>query len=71
MRNKRNKLTEIYSEYYPVVFSAIYTKVGNREDANDICQEIFIRLYESLENVDNIRRWLFSAPKLVVLESPC
>lgn len=68
MHSKRNRLTEIYSDYYPVVFNAVLTKVGNRDDTLDICQEVFIRLYERLDRVENVRRWLFSALKLVVLE---
>lgn len=68
MQSKRNRLTEIYSDYYPIVYSTIHTKVGNRDDAQDICQEVFIRLFERLDDVDNVRRWLFSALKLVVLE---
>ena len=67
-KNKRNRLTEIYSDYYPVIFNAVYTKIGNREDTKDICQEVFIRLYQKLDEIENIRRWLFSAIKLVVLE---
>ena len=68
MESKRDRLTEVYSDYYPAIFSAVYTKVGNREDTRDICQEIFTRLYERLEEVENVRRWLFSALRLVVLE---
>ena len=66
--NKVNRLTEIYSNYFPVVFNAVYTKVGNREDTRDICQEVFLRLFEKLDSVENVRRWLFTALKLVVLE---
>lgn len=68
MQSRRNRLTEIYSDYYPIVFNAVNTKVGNHDDTKDICQEVFIRLYERLDEVENVRRWLFTALKLVVLE---
>jgi len=68
MQDRRNRLTDIYGLYYPVVFSAVYTKVGDVDDTNDICQEVFLRLFERLDEVENVRRWLFSALKLVVLE---
>ncbi len=68
MVNRRNRLTEIYADYYPVVFGAVLTKVGNRDDTKDICQEVFIRLFNKMDDVENVRRWLFSALKLVVLE---
>lgn len=68
MQDRRNRLTDIYAIYYPVVFSAVYTKVGDMDDTHDICQEVFLRLFERLDEVENVRRWLFSALKLVVLE---
>ncbi len=68
MESKRNRLTEIYADYYSIIFSAVLTKVGNRDDTQDICQEVFIRLYKKLDEVENVRRWLFNALKLVVLE---
>lgn len=67
-KDKRKVFTEIYSVNYPIVFSAVYVRVGNRDDAKDIAQEVFIRLYQKFEEVENIPRWLFSALKLVVLE---
>lgn len=68
MQQRRNRLTEIYSIYYPVMFSAVNAKVCNTDDTQDICQEIFTRLYERLDEVENVRRWLFSAMKFVILE---
>ncbi len=68
MLNKRNRLTDIYGLYYPVVYNAVYTKVSDVDDTHDICQEVFLRLFERIDDVENVRRWLFSALKLVVLE---
>jgi RNA polymerase sigma factor (sigma-70 family) len=68
MENKRSRLTEIYADYLPIVFNAVFTKVGNRDDTKDICQEVFIRLFQKIDEVENPRKWLFSALKLVTLE---
>jgi len=68
MAGKRNRFTELYDKYFPIVFRAVYTKVADKDDTKDICQEIFTRLYEKFDSVENVRRWLFSALKLVVLE---
>ncbi len=65
---KKNDFTGIYSTYYPVVYSAVFTKVGNEDDTNDICQEVFLRLFRKLEEVDNVRKWLFIALRYVVIE---
>ncbi len=64
----QNRYTEAYSEYFPIVFSAVYTKVNNRDDAQDIAQEVFLRLYRKFDSVENVRKWLFIALKLVVME---
>lgn len=39
----------------------VYTKTGNREDAEDIAQEVFIRLNNKFTEVNDIRSWLFTA----------
>lgn len=67
-KKKRDAFTEVHADYYPLVFSTVYTKVGNLDDAQDICQEVFIKLYEKFEEVENPRKWLYGALRLAVLE---
>lgn len=65
---KINKeFAEAYNNYYPIVFSAVYTRVGNYDDAEDICQEVFLKLHKKIESVENIRKWLLGALRLEVL----
>ncbi len=66
--DRKKDYPEVYADYYPLVFSAVYSKVGNREETLDICQEIFLRLYVKFEEATDYRRWLFSAMRYVVLE---
>jgi len=68
MSRKRDKFTEDHKLYYPLIFSTIYTKVGNVDDAKDICQEIFFRFFEGYDKIKNSRKWLYGALKLVVFE---
>lgn len=68
VRNRRDAYTEAHNDYYPLVFSTIYTKVENVDDARDICQEVFIKLYEKFDEVENPRKWLYGALRLAVLE---
>ena len=65
---KREKFTEIYSDYFPVIFSSVYTKVGNYEDAMDIAQEVFVIFYNKFDEVENPRRWLYGTLRNVVLQ---
>jgi RNA polymerase sigma-70 factor, ECF subfamily len=64
---KNRDFAETYSDLYPLVFSAVYSRVGSLEDAEDISQELFIKLYNKLDEVENRRKWLYGALKLEVM----
>jgi len=57
-----------YDSYYSIIFNSIYSKVSNYHDAQDICQEVFIRFYDNMEKVENPRKWLFGCLRLVVFD---
>jgi RNA polymerase sigma factor (sigma-70 family) len=67
MSKKRDLYSQQHSDYYPVVFSTVYSKVGNREDAKDLCQEIFLKFYQKFDDIENGRKWLFGAIRLELL----
>ncbi len=58
---QNREFREAYSDYYPLVVSVLYSKVGRRDDAEDICQEVFIRFLKNFDSIDNHRAWLLSA----------
>jgi RNA polymerase sigma-70 factor (ECF subfamily) len=64
---KNRRFTELYDAYYPMVFSAVLTKVDNPDDAEDICQEVFIALYNKLEEIEDVRKWLYGTLRYEVL----
>ncbi len=68
MNTKRDSFTEAHARYYSVVFGAVYSKVGNADDAEDICQEVFIKCFEKFDEIENVRKWLFGALRLSVFE---
>ena len=57
-----------YDSFYSIIFNSIYSKVSNYHDAQDICQEVFIRYYNNLEVIENHRKWLFGCLRLVVFD---
>ncbi len=59
---------ESYDSYYSLVFSTVYSKVNNFHDAEDICQEVFIRFYSKMDEVQNPRKWLYGCLRIVVLD---
>lgn len=60
--------TENYNAFYPLVFSSLYRRLGDFHEAEDICQEVFIRYYRKIGEVENPRRWLLGALRIVVAD---
>lgn len=44
-----NAFEEIVTKYKKLVYSVVYKMIADREEVNDVSQEVFIRLYRSLE----------------------
>ncbi|MFH0977216.1 MAG: sigma-70 family RNA polymerase sigma factor [Spirochaetota bacterium] len=65
---KRNVFSKLFVDYYPMVFNAVYTKISSEHDTEDICQEVFIALYNHLDEIKNIRAWLYGTLKNFVLK---
>lgn len=66
-RNK-SKFIEVYSDYYPVIFGSVCARINSIDDAEDITQEIFIRYFRKMDEVENPRKWLYGTMKLVLFE---
>lgn len=63
-------LSETHSRYYPAIFRYITFKVGDRETAEDLTSEVFIRLLETVRDRHvprkTLRGWLYSVASHVV-----
>jgi RNA polymerase sigma factor (sigma-70 family) len=66
-QTKKDEYSIAYLDYYPLVFSAVHLKVGNIDDARDLCQEIFILFFEKFQEIQNKRAWLMGTMKNVML----
>ncbi len=66
-RNK-SKFIEVYSDYYSVIFGSVCSRISSIDDAEDITQEIFLRFYRKIDEVENPRKWLFGKMKMVLFE---
>jgi RNA polymerase sigma factor (sigma-70 family) len=49
---------DAYLDFYPVIYSAVYASISNKDDADDICQEIFLIFYDKFGTIQNRRTWL-------------
>ncbi|HNX25289.1 MAG TPA: sigma-70 family RNA polymerase sigma factor [Spirochaetota bacterium] len=65
---KVKKFTDIYSDFYSVVYNGIYAKIRNADISGDLAQEVFTRFYEKMDEVENPRKWLLGALRYVLLE---
>lgn len=68
MDRKTRLFTELYNNYYSLIFCTIQAHISNSDLAKDICQEVFIRFYEKFDEVVNPRNWLYGTTRLVTME---
>lgn len=63
----RDDFIDAYLDLYPAVYSSVCARVNDRDEAEDLCQEIFIIFYSKFESIDNRRSWLYSTTKNVLM----
>lgn len=62
---------ELYSKYHHDVFQFIFYMVKNREQAEDLVQEVYIRVlksYDRFEGKSSEKTWLFSTARNVAID---
>ncbi|WP_075982174.1 RNA polymerase sigma factor SigX [Bacillus massilinigeriensis] len=63
---------ELYRKYHHDVFQFLYYMVNNREQAEDLVQEVYIRVlksYKQFEGKSSEKTWLFSIARNVAIDS--
>jgi RNA polymerase sigma factor (sigma-70 family) len=63
LSKKEREFRKSYSDYYSLVVNALYNRVKNIEDAEDICHEIFVSFYRKFDEIRDARSWLMGAMK--------
>jgi len=59
IKSKKEKEFElIYRQYYPVVYRQLYYLLASNSSAEDIAQEVFIKLYNSKSSIEHPGAWL-------------
>lgn len=55
---------EIYEQFYPKVLSYINGKVNNYHLAEDLCSDVFLKIYEKIDTFDDskasVSTWIFT-----------
>ena len=64
--------TKLYTEYRDRVLSYIRARVSNREDAEDLCQNVFEKAFRSADRYDagksSSGTWLYAITRNVVID---
>lgn len=59
-----------YDAYADMVFRLCYSKTGNREEARDMTQETFVRVWQRLEKeepaIENLKAFLFTVARNLI-----
>ncbi|MDM5328497.1 RNA polymerase sigma factor [Neobacillus sp. CF12] len=69
--NLEDSISKIYSKYYLEVYRFLVCFSGNQNDAEDLTQEVFIRVLYNLstfKNENNLKTWIFSIAKHVAVD---
>lgn len=63
-------ISKIYRHYYLDVYRFLICFSGNQNDAEDLTQEVFIRVLNNLANFNggNLKTWIFSIAKHTAID---
>ena len=66
LNGNKEAFTEIVNRYLKVVYNFIYRLVGNEKTAEDITQEVFLKIWKNIQKFDlekSFKTWIFSIAK--------
>lgn len=71
-KGEREGLREIYEEYFKLIFSVMQSVVKNREDAEDLTSDFFVKLWDRLADAyksgNGHRAWLAAAARNMAID---
>ena len=68
----KTSIDEIYEEYYQKVFSYINSRINNYHDSEDLCEDVFTKVFKNLEKFDEsksaLSKWIFNITKNTLID---
>jgi DNA-directed RNA polymerase specialized sigma24 family protein len=61
------KVSELFLAFKLPVYRYLLGVLGNRDDAEEMTQDVFLSLYGTLQKgtrIDNVRAWIFESPTI-------
>ncbi|WP_066068899.1 RNA polymerase sigma factor [Neobacillus soli] len=71
VENLEDRISDIYRKHYLDVYRFLICFSGNQNDAEDLTQEVFIRVLNNLANFNSgnsLKTWIFSIAKHVAID---
>ncbi len=68
---KAESLQSIYEQHLPAIYRFIYSKVGNRDEAEDLTSQVFIKAVRGLNghrDAQSIQSWLFHVARTTIAD---
>jgi RNA polymerase sigma-70 factor, ECF subfamily len=65
------ELTVIYTRFYHVLLSFIKSKINNEQDAEDILQNVFIKIFSNIDSVtnkDKLQSWIYTITRNAIID---
>ena len=65
------RMQRLYEDNLHVIYRFIYSKVGNREEAEDLTSQVFIKAVRSIDNsrdAASIQSWLFQVARTTIAD---
>lgn len=60
--NKKDAFLKLFNQYQHLVYNICYRMTGNRENASDVSQEVFIKIYRSIHKFrgdSKLSSWIY------------
>lgn len=71
MSEKEHRLNHLINQHLKPIYNYVYRIVGNRDEADDITQEVFIKIWKNLDKINtqkNFQIWLFKVARNATID---
>lgn len=70
MEEIETNFSKIYDQYVPKIYRFIYLKIGIQETTEDLCSEVFMRIWKAMKakGIQNIQAFLYQVARNVVAD---
>jgi RNA polymerase sigma-70 factor (ECF subfamily) len=71
LNGNKEAFTKIVNRYLKIIYNFVYRLVGNDKIAEDISQEVFLRVWKNIKKFDlekNFKTWIFSIAKNTAID---